>query len=120
MDLKRFRLRNPTMDAALNHALRVLTASHTSIRDGLQFGRERDRAIELFELLHGLGVNLMKSEIADWAASHGWPFLHAQQLGWLGEDIRNGKTPTRTGSASHWDEPFVELLKSLCGFAVLV
>jgi hypothetical protein len=78
------------MSPTIENAIKTLSSA-VNISTGLNHPNDMNKARELFDILHKNGEVLLKSEIADYAISHGWRAADADELGSLAQQIGEGK-----------------------------
>lgn len=66
-------------------------SSAVNVSTGLLHPNDMNKARELFSILHKNGEVLVKSEISQFAISHGWRPKDADELGSIAQQIGEGK-----------------------------
>ena len=88
------------MSSTIKNAIQTLSRA-VNVSTGLIHPNDKNKARELFKILHANGVVLLKSEIVDLALEHKWAPKYADELGSLGQQIGEGK-PARVKDGPYW------------------
>lgn len=78
------------MTSVIQKAIQTLSKT-VNVSTGLAHPNDKNKARELFSILHTNGVTLVKSEIVDAAVTLKWKLADAEELGTIGQQIGEGK-----------------------------
>jgi hypothetical protein len=84
------------MTSIIDESIRTLSII-VNVTTGLAHPNDKNKALELFSILHRNGVILLKAEVENAAIAQGWNSKNADELGSLAQQIGEGKTAMVSG-----------------------
>ncbi|SOZ17269.1 DUF1889 family protein [Cupriavidus taiwanensis] len=79
------------MSKIITEAVKTLSNA-ANVSTGLLHPNDKNKAKELFKILHQKGEVILKGDVVDAALAQGWSAADADELGSLAQQIGEGKT----------------------------